>query len=561
MRVLILFSHGLGDAVQLTVVLRQLRHHHPDWNIHVAALVGKHSALRGLSERVFIVDRDLVGDELDATRYDKVFQLDWHEPDRAYAGLPATKAEKCLYEVFGLEPIPSLCGYEMRVGCDARRVAAQYLGELAGPPNNDGRFRAVLLHYQGNTSQSAKDLDHQTARDVCEQAMAAGYVPIILDWDQRSPLPGDGRVFCPPANHWLWGCVGTGDAEVLAALIGQASLFVGIDSGPQKVAATTNTPAISVWIGHHPLHYHGLANNVTHLVPQGHLELLRGDRRVGEQAFTELYRYREYDSLGSTLAQLLEDHLGPRQNALVFHQGFAVRRDNVDQDGVVIGDVFERDAYAVSHLPLPHEIVVDVGAHIGCFAARWRRRNPQSRIFCIEACPENLPALRANVAAFAKVVHAACTYERGEMGLLNAVWPACVSTGGSRVVPAEVLADQPTEKKGRQEYWHDTRRLPTVTLEALMKRFDLPRIDVLKLDCEGSEFSILQNTTCLDQIGMIVGEYHGSSRFRELVSTRFEGWIHHIGLPDRYGNDCGPFWLTNPRLRPTMNDREVGVSD
>ena len=75
-------------------------------------------------------------------------------------------------------------------------------------------------------------------------------------------------------------------------------------------------------------------------------------------------------------------------------------------------------------------IVVDVGAHIGCFASRFHRRNPLARILAVECCPENLAALRRNVGGFASVVQAAITYEQ-DVALLNAVFPDCDTTGGS----------------------------------------------------------------------------------------------------------------------------------
>ncbi len=38
MNVLIEFAHGLGDAVQFSVVLKHLRKYKPDWNIDVWGL-------------------------------------------------------------------------------------------------------------------------------------------------------------------------------------------------------------------------------------------------------------------------------------------------------------------------------------------------------------------------------------------------------------------------------------------------------------------------------------------------------------------------------------------
>src|SRR5439155_22241051 len=74
------------------------------------------------------------------------------------------------------------------------------------------------------------------------------------------------------------------------------------------------------------------------------------------------------------------------------------------------------------------------------------------------------------------------------------------------------------------EYWADFRPIRTLTLEDLMQEYGVDHIDILKLDCEGSEFSILGKTTSLDRIGLIVGEYHGKEKFEQLVADRFQGW-------------------------------------
>ena len=75
-----------------------------------------------------------------------------------------------------------------------------------------------------------------------------------------------------------------------------------------------------------------------------------------------------------------------------------------------------------------------------------------------------------------------------------------------------------------------------------MRRYGFDYIDYLKLDCEGSEFSILGQTPSLDRIGMVVGEYHGREAFLALVRERFAGWELRI-LRD---GELGTFWLTNP---------------
>jgi len=543
--VLIRFRHGLGDAVQLTAVLRHLQRYRPEWEVHVAALLGKHSALRGLCAWV----GELGGDSPPTAAYERVFDLDWPECTGSFKNSPSTKLERCLREVFDIEPDRDLVGYRIHPSDEDEELAERYLRRDVGlVPDGAGRFPAALLHYEGNTSPTRKNLPLSVAREWCEAVLEAGLVPIILDWDGRSPLPDQRRIFNPHFELELWRGHGTGDAGVLAALIDKSALFVGVDSGPLHVAAATGTPAIGVWTGHHPLHYLAPAANVVNLVPENHTQLLRGEADTGRWYFERHYRFATYRDLRASLLTHTERLLETRNAEYCFRRSFWLRRDNVEQDLVVVNDVFERDAYGVSRLPWRQPVVVDVGAHIGCFAAQVRRHQPHARIFAIECCPENLAALRRNAGGFATIVPAALTYER-DVALLNAVYPDCVTTGGSVVasraeiagrVAAGELGDE--AQPGAGGYWGDLRPLATLTLEELVAEHQIQEIDLLKLDCEGSEFSILRHTTLLDRIRFIIGEYHGRDAFARLVAERFSDW----DLTILKEGELGLFWLRRP---------------
>ena len=193
-----------------------------------------------------------------------------------------------------------------------------------------------------------------------------------------------------------------------------------------------------------------------------------------------------------------------------------------------------------------------VGAHIGCFSRMIHDRNPLARIIAVECCPENIPALERNVGHFATIVQAAVTYDQ-DVGLLSSVYPNCTSTGGCMVLARDELRRRVEEGKVfaqpgpgvDNEYWADFRPLKTVTLEDLLDQHHVDRIDLLKLDCEGAEFSILRNTTILDRIGLIVGEYHNKNEFLKLVEERLAGWTLRI-LKDAH---AGLFWLVSPSLQ------------
>ncbi len=191
---------------------------------------------------------------------------------------------------------------------------------------------------------------------------------------------------------------------------------------------------------------------------------------------------------------------------LVFREGFWVRANNVEQDLVIVRDIVQGDAYRTALLSGPaFNVVVDIGAHIGTFAVLWHAKNPSARIVCVEACPDNIPALQENVGSFATVIHAACTYQKQPLGLLNAVRPQCESTGGSMVVPLDQL-DTARGQPGYR-YWRDARPMPVVTLEDTMATLGVDRIDLLKLDCEGSEIDILANTPSRERIRFVIGEF------------------------------------------------------
>ncbi len=215
-----------------------------------------------------------------------------------------------------------------------------------------------------------------------------------------------------------------------------------------------------------------------------------------------------------------------------------------DQDYLIVRDVFDNDCYAMNRVApyRKHEVVVDVGAHIGTFSVKAHERNPDARIIACEVCPENIPPLEANVGDFAEIYQGAVTYER-DVVLMNSVFPGCVSTGGTIVTSDGRLSEE--ERAANPEFvsrYHADRRLvETCSIEDVIKRFGVDAIDILKLDCEGSEFSILENTTSLDRITMIVGEHHDWTRFDALCKRRFAGRGWHLTV--LRGGQQGIFWL------------------
>lgn len=235
------------------------------------------------------------------------------------------------------------------------------------------------------------------------------------------------------------------------------------------------------------------------------------------------------------------------------YYGIKVRKGALgDQDRGVVNELVLGDAYRLDarHLmPRRPSFVIDVGAHIGVFPRLWHFRNPAAKIVCVEVCPENWPILEVNTALIAEIERGACTYEDGPVILHNSIMDGGTATGGSILV--EDGAPH-SDNIHAGMYWLDKRPIQKFTLEDIMRKHAFPRIDCLKLDCEGSEFSILEHTPSLEKIGFICGEYHGRDRWEDLRRRRFHEWDYS----QHGGGDFGLFHLQNPRWAQDFVDPE-----
>jgi hypothetical protein len=210
--VLIRFMHGLGDAVQFTAVLQHIRQHRPDWEVDVYSLRGKHSAFHGLCRRSYHEQEG----ERPSRPYGARYDLGWFENYNGYTDRPNSKITNCLQEVFHIPYDANLGRYQVQVSAAAMERAGEYLGSIGcqrsavsdqpllignsvstNGKQESGRYNAIIFHYQGNTSQDKKNLTHEQVKALVDLCLEAGFVPVILDWDGRSPLFDNKRVFNP----------------------------------------------------------------------------------------------------------------------------------------------------------------------------------------------------------------------------------------------------------------------------------------------------------------------------------------------------------------------------
>ncbi len=150
-------------------------------------------------------------------------------------------------------PLPSIgekaelwdeyCASEVRVlphvPKDDIEVVKRWLADLPRP--------VVLLHTKGNSGQQQKSLPDAVAVGLYKELLdrfEGSFV--LLDWDNRVPRLASWRV-----RH-LADLGGPCPTERMFALMEEADLVVGVDSGPLHACGLTGTPSVGIWM---PAHY------------------------------------------------------------------------------------------------------------------------------------------------------------------------------------------------------------------------------------------------------------------------------------------------------------------
>jgi FkbM family methyltransferase len=169
----------------------------------------------------------------------------------------------------------------------------------------------------------------------------------------------------------------------------------------------------------------------------------------------------------------------------------------------------------------PPRVIVDVGGYTGLSAAFFAHTYPDAVIITIEPDPRNFEVLKLNTARFPNVhaVNAAVWRESGTIWLTDpgrGAW-------GLQVSKSHV---------GAQD--HDGTR--AITVDEIMKEFDLDRIDLLKVDVEGSETEIFDTSSSwLPFVDVICIELH--DRFKVGCSRSFYKAVEEFPIEIRRNED------------------------
>ncbi|WVN42047.1 FkbM family methyltransferase [beta proteobacterium MWH-UniP1] len=157
--------------------------------------------------------------------------------------------------------------------------------------------------------------------------------------------------------------------------------------------------------------------------------------------------------------------------------------------------------------------IFDIGANIGITAIWLAQKYPKAKIYCFEPMPENFDLLRRNTSDFKNI-------ETFNFGLSN-------SSGQFEIFPnsdVKNLGGFSLHQLRDDQDNLGTQTSPSTKIEIrdaseFIEAMKISSVDLIKIDTEGSEFSILSSIpeTMLKNCQWIMGEVHGVKNFETMA--------------------------------------------
>jgi len=186
-----------------------------------------------------------------------------------------------------------------------------------------------------------------------------------------------------------------------------------------------------------------------------------------------------------------------QKNVKIFGKTVILNMRN-DGDDAIANELFldHQYRYCDEVIRNAKDAVIDIGGHLGFFSLYASLLNPSVPIYSFEPHIGNFELLKKNLkdnrVRNVTAKNLAVSDAIGELDLL---------ISKEDLNHSLVHAIEPT---------NEVQKVQTITLEKIFDRHRLGQVDLLKIDCEGAEFAILEDTpkSVYDRVSNIFLEYH-----------------------------------------------------
>ncbi len=182
----------------------------------------------------------------------------------------------------------------------------------------------------------------------------------------------------------------------------------------------------------------------------------------------------------------------PRNVCLVWYRGYAIR---APRDGALtFMEVFQERVYDRVYSPSEGDTVIDVGAYVGMFSVMASYQVlGTGRVFAVEPSQSNNVYLNRN------------THWRDNVTRVPVALGAC--TGYWQLTSTDASpCHQLTQRRDK-----GTEEVRIETMDDMVARLGIDKVDFIKIDVEGSELKVLQgatNTLRNNRLHLAIAAYH-----------------------------------------------------
>lgn len=193
-------------------------------------------------------------------------------------------------------------------------------------------------------------------------------------------------------------------------------------------------------------------------------------------------------------------------------------------------------------IPLAPRLIVDAGANVGYVSVYYANQYPEADIVALEPDLGNFAAAERNCAPYPRVqlLHAA-------------LWPRDTAL---HIVDPNIKSWMFQVHEASDG---ETEIVEGISIPTLLRRSGHERIDILKLDIEGSEEPLFASPDCQDwmpSVDVIVVETHGEASERAVSEAMREASFTLFETHPRRGDT-----YVNPRLRISRDSEYLQATD
>jgi FkbM family methyltransferase len=148
----------------------------------------------------------------------------------------------------------------------------------------------------------------------------------------------------------------------------------------------------------------------------------------------------------------------------------------------------------------PNDIIIDIGCNVGFFSIMMAKIYPLIKIYAFDPMPGNISVFQENLRL---------------NNITNVICYRCAVSGKSGNIK---MIYSPDDLGGSSAYATRSGSLKeievqSITLDEIFELFSIDKCRLLKIDCEGAEYDIIYNTSVMNKIENVVGEFHMNNTY------------------------------------------------